>query len=230
LRQIEHHFGKIAPGAVPPRMRTVEPDQIGERRLTICKEGTTGYIKTAYHAPAVANSAFVSLLVLDAALTGAKGLNLWSSFRLPPPQRSVRLYRALVETGLAAQVNGALLPTEHPFLYTISATATEGTSLSTVESALLEELERVRTHGITEAELSKAKRQLKARLVFDNDSITNIAHQLGFFETIGSLDAFLEIPSRIAAATLDGVAAAARAVLSSSNRTIGWFDPLRNEA
>jgi zinc protease len=230
LRQIEHHFGKIAPGAVPPRMRTVEPDQIGERRLTICKEGTTGYIKTAYHAPAVANSDFVSLLVLDAALTGAKGLNLWSSFRVPPPQRSVRLYRALVETGLAAQVNGALLPTEHPFLYTISATATEGTSLSTVESALLEELERVRTHGITEAELTKAKRQLKARLVFDNDSITNIAHQLGFFETIGGLDAFLEMPSRIAAATLDGVAAAARAVLSSSNRTIGWFDPLRNEA
>ena len=56
LRQVEHHFGKIAPGAAPPRVRTVEPDQIGERRLTICKEGTTGYIKTAYHAPAVANS------------------------------------------------------------------------------------------------------------------------------------------------------------------------------
>jgi zinc protease len=230
LRQVEHHFGRIAPGATPPRMRTVEPDQIGERRLTICKEGTTAYIKTAYHAPAVASSDFVSLLVLDAALTGAKGLNLWSSFRVPPPQRSVRLYRALVETGLAAQVNGAQLPTEQPFLYTISVTATEGTSLSTVESVLLEELERVRTHGITDAELSKAKRQLKARLVFDNDSITNIAHQLGFFETIGSLDAFLEMPSRIAAATLDGVAAAARAVLSSSNRTIGWFDPLPNEA
>ena len=226
LRQVERHFGKIAPGPTPPRMRTIEPDQIGERRLTICKEGTTAYIKTAYHAPAVVSSDFVSLLVLDAALTGAKGLNLWSSFRVPPPQRSVRLYRALVETGLAAQVNGALLPTEHPFLYTISATATEGTSLSTVESALLEELERVRTQGISEAELSKAKRQLKARLVFDNDSITNIAHQLGFFETIGSLDAFLEMPSRIAAATLDGVAEAARAVLNSSNRTIGWFDPI----
>jgi zinc protease len=228
LRQVEHHFGKIAPGPAPPRMKTVEPDQIGERRLTIRKEGTTAYIKAAYHAPAVASPDFVSLLVLDAALTGAKGLNLWSSFRVPPPQRSVLLYRALVETGLAAQVNGALLPTEHPFLYTISATATEGTSLSTVESALIEELERVRTHGITEAELSKAKRQLKARLVFDNDSITNIAHQLGFFETIGGLDAFLEMPSRIAAATLDGVAAAARATLSSANRTIGWFDPLRN--
>jgi len=226
LRQVERHFGKIATGPTPPRMRTIEPDQIGERRLTICKEGTTAYIKAAYHAPAIVSSDFVSLLVLDAALTGAKGLNLWSSFRVPPPQRSVRLYRALVETGLAAQVNGALLPTEHPFLYTISATATEGTSLSTIEFALLDELERVRTQGISEAELSKAKRQLKARLVFDNDSITNIAHQLGFFETIGSLDAFLELPSRIAAATSNGVAEAARAVLNSSNRTIGWFDPI----
>jgi zinc protease len=229
LRQVAHHFGKIPSGATPPRLRTIEPDQLGERRLTIRKEGTTAYLKAAYHAPAVASSDFVSLLVLDATLTGAKGLNLWSSFRVPPPQRSVRLYRALVETGLAAQVNGALLPTEHPFLYTISATATEGTSLSTVESVLLEELERVRTQGISEAELAKAKRQLKARLVFDNDSITNIAHQIGFFETIGSLDAFLEMPSRIAAATLDGVGEAARAVLSSSNQTIGWFDPLPNE-
>ena len=41
---------------------------------------------------------FFPLLVLDAVLTGAKGLNLWSSFRVPPPQRSARLYRALVET------------------------------------------------------------------------------------------------------------------------------------
>ena len=40
---------------------------------------------------------FFPLLVLDAVLTGAKGVNLWASFRTPPPQRSARLYQALVE-------------------------------------------------------------------------------------------------------------------------------------
>jgi zinc protease len=173
----------------------------------------------------VTEAGFFPLLVLDAALTGAKGLNLWSSFRVPPPQRRARLYRALVERGLASQVSGSVLPTEDPFLYTISATATDGTSLASVESVLLEEVDRVRRDGLLDVELAKAKTQLKARLVFDNDSITNIAHQLGYFETIASADLVPEMPSRIAAVTIEGVAEAARAVLDSANRTIGWFDP-----
>jgi len=49
---------------------------------------------------------------------------------------------------------------------------------------------------------------------------------LGYFETIASVDSFLETPSRIAAVSLDEVSKAAQAVLTSSNRTIGWFDPL----
>jgi zinc protease len=136
------------------------------------------------------------------------------------------LYLALEETGLASSVGGALLPTEQPFLYTISVTATDGTPLASVEARLLEELDRVRREGITDAELTKAKVQLRTRLVFDNDSITNIAHQLGYFETIAAVDVLVEIPSRIAAVTLDQVSRAAHQVLSPSNRTIAWFDPL----
>jgi len=159
-------------------------------------------------------------------LTGAKGLNLWSSFRVAPPQRSARLYRALVERGLASAVSGSLMPTEDPFLYTISATATERTPLAAVEAALLEELDRVVRDGITEAELKKAKAQLRARLVFDTDSVTNIAHQLGYFETIGGVDLFVDAPARIAGVSVDAAAAAARRVFAPSNRTVGWFDPV----
>jgi zinc protease len=226
LRRVEHHFGGIKPGAPPERIRTVEPDQTGERRVTIRKEGTTAYLKVGYHAPAINDAAFVPLLMLDAVLTGAKGLNLWSSFRLPPPQRSARLYRALVERGLASNVSGALLPTEQPFLYTISVTATDGTPLSRVEAAVLDEIDRVRRDAITEPELAKARAQLRARLVFDSDSVTNIAHQIGYFDTIGGTHVFEGLPSRLAAVTVEQVAAAARAMLSSSNRTIGWFEPL----
>jgi zinc protease len=226
LRQVERHFGGIPAGVQPERLRTLEPEQTGERRVTIRREGTTAYLKVAYHAPAIAEPEFLPALVLDAALTGAKGVNLWSSFRVPPPQRRSRLYRALVESGIASLVSGALLPTERPFLYTASATATQGISLSSVESALLEEMERVREDGISQLELDRAKAQLKARLIFDSDSITNIAHQLGYFETIAGVDVFTSIRPRIEAVSLEQVADAARMLFRPSNRTVGWFDPL----
>jgi zinc protease len=226
LRRVDHHFRSIQPGGEPDRIRTAEPEQTGERRLTIRKEGTTAYLKVGYHAPSVEEADFYPVLALDAVLTGAKGLNLWSSFRVPPPQRSARLYRALVERGLASSVFGALMPTAEPFLYTVSATATDNTPLAAVESALLDELDRVCRDGITAAELAKAKAQLRARLVFDSDSVTNIAHQLGYFETIAKVDAFLEAPSRIAAVSVDSVGAAARRLFAAANRTVGYFDPL----
>ena len=42
------------------------------------------------------------------------------------------------------------------------------------------------------------------------------------------IDLFTTAPARIAAVTLEEVATAARVVLASSNRTIGWFDPIRS--
>ena len=225
LRGAVRHFGAIQPGASVPRIHSVEPEQTGERRLTIRKEGTTAYLKVGFHAPAAEDAGFYPLLVLDAVLTGAKGINLWSSFRTPPPQRSARLYRALVDRGLASAVSGAVLPTAEPFLYTVSATATDGVTLAEVESALLDELDRVRREGITAPELARAQAQLGARLVFDNDSITNIAHQIGYFATIATADAFISAPAQIAAVTADQVAAVAARVFQTSNRTVGWFQP-----
>jgi zinc protease len=225
LRLAVRHFGSLQPGPELPRLRTVEPAQTGERRVTIRREGTAGYLKASFHAPAATDADFVPLVVLDAVLTGAKGLNLWSSFRVAPPQRSARLYRALVDRGLASSVSGSIVPTAEPFLYTVSATAAEGTSLSGVETVLLEELDRVQRGGVSESELAKAKAQLKARLVFENDSVTNIAHQLGYFETIANVDLYRSLPSAIASATVDDLLAAARHVLPASNRTIGWFEP-----
>jgi zinc protease len=226
FRRADREFGAIQPGADVTRLRTVEPEQTGERRLTIRKEGTTAYWKAGFHAPSATDDRFVPLLVLDAVLTGAKGLNLWSSFRVPPPQRSARLYRALVERGLASSVSGSIVPTEQPFLYTVSATATDGTRLGDLESVMIRELDRVASDGISGNELRRAQAQLRARLVFENDSVTNIAHQLGYFETIAAADVFRTAPSAIAAVTIADVAVAAQSTLASSNRTVGWYEPL----
>src|SRR5437762_5160033 len=45
LRRVDHFFGSIQAGDQPSRLATVEPEQTGERRLEIRKEGTTAYPK-----------------------------------------------------------------------------------------------------------------------------------------------------------------------------------------
>jgi zinc protease len=225
LRRAERRFGAIPSGKMPRRIHTTEPPQLGERRVVVQREGTTAYLKIAYHAPAAGGPDFFPMLVLDAVLTGAKGLNLWSSFRVAPPQRKARLYTALVERGLASSVNGALLPTSQPFLYSLSFTAMEGVPLPTLETAALEAVEAVADGGLDEAEVSRAKRQLRARLIFENDSVTNLAHQLGYFETVVGPGFHLGLENGIAAVTLEQVRDVARRRLGRNTRTVGWFQP-----
>ena len=225
MRRVVNHFGHVQPGTVVRHRHAAEPKQFGERRLVLARDGATGYLKLGYHAPSVTHSDFFPMLLLDAVLTGAKGLNLWASFQTAPSQRSARLYRALVDTRLASSVMGELVPTAEPFLYTISVTATEGTPLARVEEAVLAEIARVRSDGVSEAELARAARQLRARLVFENDSITNIGHQLGYFETIADWRITETLAERIDAVTCEQVAAAAVERFAPDNRTVAWLEP-----
>ena len=227
LRQVEHHFGGIPPGPEPQRLRTIEPEQTGERRVTIRKEGTTAYLKVGYHAPAVTDPTFVPAAGPRRGADRREGREPVVQL----PRAAAAAQRAAVSRAGRARARvgrlGALLPTEQPFLYTVSATATDGTPLARSKRVLLEELDRVRDATASPPRsCAKAKTQLQARLVFDNDSVTNIAHQLGYFETIARVGPVRpRLPPRIAAVTLDEVARAARDCWRPSNRTIGWFDP-----
>ena len=224
LRRVERWFGGIAPGRLPERRRTPEPPQLGERRVVVRKAGTTAYLKLAWRAPAVTDPDFHVVLVLDAVLSGAKGANLWALPR-HPPQRSSRLYRALVDRGLASSVSGIMLPTRDPFLYTISCTASDGTPLATLEAATLEALEAVRDGGLEPSEVARAQRQLRARLVFESDSVTNVAHQLGYFTTVADLTALHSMSDRLGTVTAEDVSRAARRYLTPGSLTVGWFQP-----
>ena len=182
LRRAERHFGRIPSGPGPAASQGREPPQLGERRVIVEREGTTAYLKFAYHAPAATEADFFPMLVLDAVLTGAKGLNLWSSFRVAPPQRKSRLYTALVERGLASSVNGALLPTADPFLYTLSFTAMQGVRSPSLEEAVLAAIEPVRDGGIDGSRGRAREAAAAGASGVRDDSVTNIAHQLGYFE------------------------------------------------
>ena len=89
------------------------------------------------------------------------------------------------------------MPTADPFLYTVSLTAMEGVALAALEAAALARHRRVRSNGVSEDELARAKRQLRARLVFETDSVTNIAHQLGYFETVTGPGFLTDLQSRV---------------------------------
>jgi zinc protease len=227
LRRVEHHFGRIPAGSSVPRFASVEPVQTAERRVHFRKEGTAAYWRAAYHAPAIGHPDFFPMLFADAVLTGAAGLNLWSGHHVPTPQRSARLYRALIDSGLATNVGGALLATKHPFLYYVWATVAEGQTLRTVEDVVFEEVDRFVRDGITESELAKVRAQLRARFVYDSDSVTDIAHQLGYFETVDRWQTYVELIPRLAEVTADQVNQAARKYLGADNRTVGWFEPCR---
>ena len=225
IREADRQFGRIAPADITRPHRSPEPPQIGERRVLLEREGTTGYVKLAYPAPAVSDPSFTAMLVLDAVLTGAKGTSLWSSFHGKSPQRKSQLYRTLVDGGLASSISGALLPTRDPFLYTISATVADGVPCDLVEDAARTEIDRLCSRGVTDADVMRARRQLIARLVFDVDSVTNIAHQLGYFEILDAGGVLAALPAKVNQVTAADVTAALRQYLDPAKVTVGLFHP-----
>jgi zinc protease len=119
LDRIEELFAPIPARAAPAQPFRPEPPQRGERRVVLEGPGTTAYLEVGYRAPAAQEADFFPMVVLSTLLTGAPGMNL---FAPSPPNRSSRLYRALVDTGLAAGVGGSLAPMLDPYLYRIGAT------------------------------------------------------------------------------------------------------------
>jgi len=225
IARVARAFGSIEPSGVTPPHRTAEPEQLGERRVSVERPGNVAYVKIAHHAPAFAHEDFAPMAVLDAILCGARGLNLWCSFKAVSSQRRSRLYRALVDRSLASAVQGALMPTRDSFLHYVSITAADGASSDAIENAAAATLQDVIDGGVGAEEVSRAKTQLHARMVFEGDSVTNIAHQAGYFQTLGALDAYDRLGDRLRAVSADDVQRAARTYMGPSGRTLGFFRP-----
>ena len=165
------------------------------------------------------------MLFVDAALSGASGLNLWSGHKVPTPQRSARLYRAVVDSGLASTSAARCCRPSIRFCITSGRRSPRARRSRRSRTPSSSEIERVRARRHHRAELAKVRAQLRARFVYDSDSVTDIAHQLGYFETIATWQTYHELIPQLATVTLDQVNAAARRYLTPDNRTIGWFEP-----
>lgn len=220
--RVIEHFGALPAGAEPPPERAVEPPQTGERRVVREGPGDTAYVQMVYHVPGASHPDYFPLTVLDSILGGAQAMSLFAEGE---PSRSARLYRALVETGLAADVTTQLVPTVAPYLYGFHAVVQAGVDAATVEAVLLAEIQRMLDEPVTGAELAKAIKQTRAEFIYGAESVTDQAYWLGFAELVASqawLDTYLE---QVAAVTPADIQRVARAYLRASNRTVGTFVP-----
>jgi zinc protease len=222
LARIQQLFGGYARQPLTlPRPRP-EPEQRGERRVTLTGEGETVFLEAVYHVPNATHADFYPLVALDSILGGGGSLNPFGS---GTSNKSSRLYKALVETGLAAGVSGSLNPTVDPYLYSIFCVVRGGKTPAEAEGALDAEIARVQQECVTPADLAKAIKQARAFFAYDTESATRQGCWLGITEIFGTYEWFDKHLERLAAVTPEDVQRVAQKYLVKTNRTVGHFIP-----
>jgi zinc protease len=227
LDRIRQLFGGISAAPAPPQNARPEPAQRGERRVMVEGPGETAYVEAAFHAPAAGDPDFFPMIVLDSVLAGPSNFNMFSG---GISNKTSRLYRALVETELAAGVSGGLAATMDPYLYSITATVRNGKSPEQVLAALDGELRRMAEEPVRREEMERAMKQARAIFAYGSETVTNQAFWMGYAEMFASIDWFDNYLSSLATVTVDDVQRVARRVLAKRNRTVGFYLPAGAES
>jgi zinc protease len=192
----------------PAPVRTVEPEQFGERRALIETDAQTPLLHVAFHAFAAdAPEQLAMTLLLGILVDG----------------NSSRLHRLLVEEEqLAIHVGGFQDEGFDPGLLYFYLTLPPGADIDAVESRLFQELDRVAAEGVDSAELDKARNIMLANFWRQLATINGKARSLGEAAVFhGSYERLFDLPGEIEAVTAEDLRAAAAGVLRRNNATIG---------
>ncbi len=205
---ISRYMGHLPSRKAPPAVKSIEPLQQSQKRAIITRKGKNSYIEVAFHTPSIKDKDYHTMEVAEALLSHGK---------------SSRLYRALVEKGLATKVSSYLWDTQDPGMYSINVTLAPGKSHEEVEKALFSVVESIRVTVPEEKEVQKGRNQVKASFFRSRESITSIAENLAWFEAIGVpsyLDTYVQ---KVDAVTPKRVMEAAEHYLSTNRCTVGWY-------
>ena len=206
----QRYFGVYASGKLVSSHITPEPTQHGERRVTLKRPGTVGEVIIGYHAPALGTQDHIVLDVIDQILSGG---------------RSARLYQALVETGLAEEANAGNQDQKDPNLFTLDGSVRSGVANDAVEKALLAEVAKLQTAPVSADEVSRAANQVSASFIYQNDSVSEQAEQIGDYASIYDykyINTYLDRLRKVTPADIQRVAAK---YLTEDNRTVATFEP-----
>jgi zinc protease len=212
LEKVKRYFGPIARGAAPPPVLAVEPPQNGERRAIVQKQAQLPIVYLAWHVPNQRSDDGPALEVLSTVLSGG---------------RASRLYRSLVyERQLALEAGGDYSYFSlDPNLFWFWATAMPGQTPEKLETELLAEMERLRQEPVSDEELQRAKNQIEAQFVFQQDSVYRRASMLVRFELIGGYGLFDAFLARIQTVTAADLQRVARAYFPADRKNVGILLP-----
>jgi zinc protease len=220
--RIEQSFGSIEPGPPLPEVRAVEPPQRDERRITLHRPSPTAYLRMGFKTPAGRERDSVALLVADAVLSGGKPMGMGGG---GPMGRSARLYRSLVAAGLARSAGSDVDLYVDPYLLLIGVTALPEISPDRIERVVDDELARLQTDLVSDDELARALKQVKAQYVYSGEGVTNQAFWFGQMEIVDSYRRADTLVDEIDRVTAEDIRRVAATYLVRENRTVGWLLP-----
>ncbi|NCJ06456.1 insulinase family protein [Synechococcales cyanobacterium C] len=217
LALIEETFGGIVSTAAPPHQTSTVRSDVESSSEPIClrEPGSAALLQAVYPVPAIGHPDIPILEVMDTILTSG---------------RSSRFYADFIDSGLASHGGGYLVAMQDPGWYEIALTAVPGQDLKGLDQVLQQTLKDLQEQGVTEAELNRAKVQLRANLILSNRDIETQASQLAYNHLVAGdyryTDVFLAAVNGVSVADVQRVA---QTYLKLERRTLGLFEPTRLE-
>ena len=201
----------------PPPVTTQEPEQLGERRVTLTKAAQLPIVMMGYHVPKTADADYYPLQVLNNILFFGE---------------SSRMYQRLVDKDqIALFVQGGMQQALDPTLYEITSQPKDGVAPDKVEKVIYEELDKVKTGGVTDRELQKAKNVLTAAFYRQMKTLNGKANTLGSYEVFfGDYKKLFSAADEYAKVTVAEVKRVAVKYFTEKNRTVATLIPEKEVA
>ena len=214
----KQHFGKIKPKAVPERKPQKEPPQIGERRVVVKAPAKLPSLQMGFHTPVLndPNQDWepYALEILASVLSGNDSARL--------NQKLVRESQVAVDVGAGYD----MIARGRQGLFELAGSPSEGKTVAELETAILQQIEKIKESGVTAEELKRVKAQVIAADVYQRDSVFYQAMQIGQLELTGfSWKILKDYPAKLSAVTSEQVQEVAKKYLVKDNMTVARLDP-----
>jgi len=213
LPRLEKAFGSFPRGEAPVQEKSVDPPQIGERRIFAKKEAQLPSIVIGYKVPNLRDPDSYVLEVIATLLSGGK---------------SSRLYQGLVRDRrivFGVDADHSLL-SKDPSLFYLAADPLPGKDVAEIEKALDEEVERLQKTPVDDRELEKTKNQMESAFIYRQDSLFSQAMILARYEITLNWRAADDYLPSIRKVTPEDIMRVAKRYLVKDNRTVGILVPL----
>ncbi|WP_304131066.1 pitrilysin family protein [Ignavibacterium album] len=204
----EKYFEPIPSGPRPREIHTVEPEQTGERRLFVKREVPSPYLMMAFHVPQTGSDEYYAIELLNSILSEGA---------------SSRLYQSIVEQKQLAIEVGTYYPNAFdPTLFYFYGICNDGVKASQLENAILEEIDKVISKGVSDAELQKVKNQKLMQFYRTTETINGMSNTIGTYELFfGDYKKLFTAPEDYKKVTVSDIQNIAAKYFTKQNRTVG---------